>query len=88
MIQCICHDRQAYSRICMYMYTQIASDSVEKEARGRVTLSRQKGKKEEEEMICTGRATYQNESTVCVNVYVFLNVKLRPVKCRRIKKNL
>lgn len=31
MIQCICHDRQAYTRICMYMYTQIASDSVEKE---------------------------------------------------------
>lgn len=53
MIQRICHDPQVYTRICMYMYTQIASDFAEKEVRGHVTflsLSRQKGKKEEEDM--------------------------------------
>lgn len=92
MIQRICHDRQTYTRICMYMYTQIAPDSADfrgKRARDYVTLlpSRQKEKKEEE-MICTGRAAYQNDGTVCVNVYIFLNVKQQSVKCRRIKKNL
>jgi len=91
MVQCICHDHRAYTR--MYMYTQTASDSRKREiARSRnvvvvaATLSR-KGKNEEEEMICTGRAAYtETKAYVCICVFNTLS-RTRVAKCRRIEKS-
>jgi len=83
MIQRVRYDHRAYTRVRMYMYTQAASDSrFFPEKGGRVTSSppqrcRGKGKKEEEEMICTGRAAYTETKALHMCVCVSLSVKPR-----------
>lgn len=61
----------------MYMYTQIASDlqvSPRKRSRNIVATLSRKEKKEEEEMICTGRAAYTETKALYMCVCVFVCV--------------
>lgn len=81
--------RHTHVYVCTCIHRLLPTPRIfaEKEARSRVLVATERKERGRNDMHRKSDLP-KRKRTVCVNVCVFLNIKLRPVKCRRIKKNL